>query len=59
MCVNTYFETIHLEFTSNAYIKTERQIEICNAIKRSYRPNSCSSVGVIVYVSTSYPAYVK
>ena len=59
MCVNTYFETIYLEFTSNAYIKTERQIKVCNAIKRSYLPNSCSSVGVIVYVSTTYPADVK
>ena len=50
---------ICVQFTSNAYIKTDRQIGICNAIKRSYLPNSCSSVGVIVFVSTSYPADVK
>ena len=59
MCVNTYFDTIRIQFTSNAYIKNDRQIGICNAIKRSYLPNSCSSTGVIVFVSTSYPAAVK
>ena len=59
MCVNTYFDTICVQFTSNAYIKTDRQIGICNDIKHSYLPNSCSSTGVIVFVTTSYPADVK
>ena len=59
MCVNTYFDINCIQFTSNAYIKTDQQIKICNAINRRYLPNSCSSMGVIVYVSTSYPADVK
>ena len=59
LCVNTDFDTICVQFTSNAYIKTDRQIGICNAIKHGYLPNSCSSTGVIVFVSTSYPADVK
>lgn len=72
VCVNTYFDTICVhqqksatpckicvQFTSNEYIETDRQIGICNAIKHSYLPNKCSSAGVIVFVSTSYPADVK